>query len=210
MRKLLLVMCLVLGTASLASAALVPVLTINPVDVGLSGGRLGGVSDPLEAGDVIGIHVKVGHNQYPGDTSKDGYNILGVDVELAPIGAGSLSMNGGGSSTEVDGDNYPYVNGSGAVVMVSRRTNSAGTRNQVVHNGIEFTCDGDGNVLLDLNLATNGHGVNTYRDYKIDGAPYGPTGEANLQELVIYQIPEPFTMSLLGLGALALIRRRKA
>jgi len=60
-------------------------------------------------------------------------------------------------------------------------------------NYIDFHCDGPGDVLIKLVLINNADGtIITVED-----------------ELIIHQIPEPMTMSLLGLGGLALIRRRR-
>lgn len=52
----------------------------------------------------------------------------------------------------------------------------------------ELHCDGVGDVLVQV------------RD--LTGAP--------IQDLIIHQIPEPLTMSLLGLGGLGLLRRRRS
>jgi hypothetical protein len=65
---------------------------------------------------------------------------------------------------------------------------------------IWFHCDGEGLVLLDLMPGQNFGGS---WDAGFNAAEIAGT-------LEIIQVPEPMTMSLLGLGGLALIRRRRA
>jgi hypothetical protein len=66
--------------------------------------------------------------------------------------------------------------------------------------GFAIHCDGEGDVIVDL---TQGAGTT--------GTAGGDSyGDADYGDLTIHQVPEPVTLSLLGLGGLALIRRRRA
>jgi hypothetical protein len=87
--------------------------------------------------------------------------------------------------------------------------------------GFRFHCEGNGEVLVDLvedgprtyNVMNNGTNVIatswSYWMY-LGGNAHGPIYGIGpyLGDIVIHQIPEPFTLGLLGLGGLALIRRR--
>jgi hypothetical protein len=44
----------------------------------------------------------------------------------------------------------------------------------------------------------------------VDGSTFGPYQGDWGAPITIHQIPEPFTMALMGLGGLVLIRRRRA
>jgi hypothetical protein len=85
--KKLLVLMLVLGLASVASATVIDVV---PVDVGTSGGRLGGMDDMLQVGDVIGLKIVLNSNPYPGYSSYDGYLLSSMALKLDVVGPGSL------------------------------------------------------------------------------------------------------------------------
>jgi hypothetical protein len=69
---------------------------------------------------------------------------------------------------------------------------------------IDIHCGGAGDLTVTMTPVTTSGG-----SYYIDGSPI--SADLIDGEVTIYQvIPEPLTMSLLGLGGLALIRRRRA
>jgi len=118
----------------------------------------------------------------------DGFNIMDV------TGAQNLMIAGGlpaGASDQLIG--------------------ASGLGTATLFDHIAIHCTGDGDVTVTVAAAT-------------EACPYGmpivnslETGWANEADdsasggmLTIYQVPEPMTMALLGLGGLALIRRRRA
>ena len=60
-------------------------------DVGGSEGRLGGLSDPLQVGDVVGIDFVLNHNPHPELPSDDGYLLASMDLDLVATGPGWLT-----------------------------------------------------------------------------------------------------------------------
>jgi hypothetical protein len=218
--KKLVALLLVLGLASAASATVIDVV---PVDVGQSGGRLGGMDDPLEASDVIGLKIVLNHNPYVGYPSYDGYILSSMDLDLHIAGPASLDVgtrNKAGDPvwqfdpglTGVVNDDDGLANGLNQITAVAF-TPVGGTNYHPddLMWDLLLHCDGPGEVIIDLTLL----GLTEYADYS-DGqglAPY-PAGawkaaiEEDLGDLVIYQVPEPMTIGLLGLGGL-LLRRRK-
>lgn len=93
---------------------------------------------------------------------------------------------------------------------------------QVTLGTIEITIDKTNGPIGEINIFARVGGLG-WGDSSADGAPdvyYGPnaaldgnpvagTPYGDLAVVTIRQVPEPATMSLLGLGALALIRRRR-
>jgi hypothetical protein len=220
--KKLLAMCLVLGMASIANAAVVELVKS---DIGLSEGRTGGHDDPLLPSDVIGIEIVVTMNPvylYPGYPSYQGYIISNVDLDLHAVGPGSLgvvTLKAGGPNVGTDLDSIvledPPIDVNGDIPRIqglSLGAISVWEELDLVMDNILFHCDGPGPVLLDLTL----FGPSKYADYQYANGDVYPdlSGwkdlvEEDLGDLVIYQIPEPITMTLLGIGGLALLRRRR-
>ena len=219
--KKLLAMCLVLSIATLANAEvldLLPsVLQVQTYDVGLSGGRTGAEDSKLLYSDIIGVSVVVGYNYYAGYPAYSGYLVSSVDIDLHVVGAGSLTVNtkklGGAPDVLTDLDTLiitpvpPIVNGPTIDRMQGISLGGIGA-GSIIISKVFFHCEGDGDVLLDLTLL----GLSEYAPYNLDGTAYpgyGPMTEQDLGDLMIYQIPEPMTMVLLGLGGLGLLRRRR-
>ena len=81
----------------------------------------------------------------------------------------------------------------------------------VMFDHIAIHCEGplDVQVTLDVEQTASIYGVPTIISSETGfaiGEDFGALGD----QLTIYQVPEPMTMALLGLGGLALIRRRRA
>ena len=230
--KKVLVLMLVLGLATAASAAVIDVVA---VDVGQSGGRTGGPNDPLEESDVIGLAIVLTHNPYPDFPTYDGYWTDGIDVDLHVSGPGSLDVPGlfdknldrigddlqkhadwgvwaqSGNNDGTPAGYEPLIVGnaigkmSGGVLENGITAVEGGT--DLIWN-LLLHCDGPGEVIIDLTF-TDGR----YADASTPGGNYYgdllPLSEALLGDLVIYQaIPEPMTIGLLGLGGLFLRRRK--
>lgn len=210
--KKLLAMCLVLSMATLANAAVLETVTY---DVGQSGGRDGRTLETaLIPSDVIGVAILVGTNPYPGYPAYDGYLVSGVDIDLHAVGPGSLSVG-------IDKLGNPMVSTDLDSIVVDLPVAGDLPRMQGISLGgigagssiadlITFHCDGIGVVILDLTLL----GLTEYSPYQTPlGLPYPgdwmAATENDLGDLVIYQIPEPITMVLLGLGSLGMLRRRR-
>ena len=227
--KKLLVLMLVLGLATAASATVIDVV---PVDIGQSGGRTGGVDDPLEESDVIGLKIVLNSNPYPGTSypSYDGYILSSMDLDLHISGPGSLDAGTYGKQgpnwqanpglspfgvVDADGDISNGLDQISGVALTPVGPDLAGA----VPEGVDLMwdlllhCDGIGDVVIDLTL----NGLTEYAVWS-NGTGTGPSEipqsvweaatENDLGDLVIHQIPEPMTVALLGLGGLFLRRRK--
>ena len=175
MKKLLAVL-LVLGIANAVSAAVV----LDPAMDGI-------VLDPS---DTILIPIIT-------DDSLYGLNAAVVVVS----GPGSIvGASGTAAAGELGWDPTlsfdPAVDGQRAEIGFG--TFGAPGTGQV--GFIEFHCDGEGPVVLEIQPAYGfgGSAKTDFTEPQIGGT------------ITIVQTPEPMTMSLLGLGGLALIRRRRA
>ena len=125
---------------------------------------------------------------YPGTPEYAGYNVMDVhdaqNIEIAgtlPSGANDMLI---------------MASGVGEVVMFD-------------HIAIHCTDDGNVEVTVTPEQVSSAWGVPVIYCPETgwaNDADFGAIGGS----LLIYQVPEPMTMALLGLGGLALIRRRRA
>ena len=226
MRKLL-VLCWVLCIGSVANASVLEVVTY---DIYLSEGRLGlSPADRLQPGDRVGIRIEVGYDPYPdrGYPSYDGYLVSSVDIDLHVAGPGGLYIppwpelppfpipEGGFDVLDTDLDSLVY-DWTGAAYTPGYFERIEGislaglSYGEIIIDNAWFEC-GTQSATTVLNLTL--YGLSEYSPYQtIMGGPY-PGGwlamtEEDLGDLVIYQIPEPMTVALLGVAGIGLLRRR--
>jgi hypothetical protein len=149
-------------------------------------GEPGSIENPLVKSDTITIQIV-----------SVGGPLLALGADVTVEGPGSLVDAGYNVAGDPTFTRAPIVEGQRALLAV-------GDFNGVGSNPgyLVFHCDGEGLVLIGIgpNVAVGG---------SIDGTTFGPV-EGYLPAITIHQVPEPMTMSLLGLGGLALIRRRRA
>ena len=230
--KKMLSLLLVAVMSSMASAA---VISLSTYDVGSSDGRLGtSAVDQLQAGDVVGLQMVLEHNAYAGFSSYDGNFTSQFALKLASSGNGSLSvpevlqgknfvfdvkMNaafdlGVKKIAAVAGDD-PVTNGGLNIDFLEAALLSGGLGaapgGSVLVWNILFTADGTADTEMALNAGTGG----LYSPYKnFAGDNYFPASSpitnGDVSGTTIHQVPEPMTMTLLGLGGIAALRRRRA
>jgi hypothetical protein len=227
MMKKLLILMLVFGLASLANATVVDVVTVGLGDMGHAGTE----EDPLEESEIIAIQIILNHNPYAGYPSYDGYFTDGVDLDLHVTGAGSLGvvqlLKKGiyyddlqhHADFAVWAESDPLIVGNAIASM------SGGVLTGGIHGAAGGTpliwnlyihCDGDGPVNIDLTLNDGRYapygdpaGDPFYADFDPRNGTWLAMVEADLGDLTIYQVPEPATIALLGLGSMFLMRRKR-
>jgi len=118
----------------------------------------------------------------------------------------NVVMTGGDISLNATNNSFlegPWAGGYIPVVMFNSYP--------ILMQGLMFHCDEPTDVTISLVAAGQGITRLEYDAYKnVIGQTviYAP-GQV-LDTILVHQIPEPMTMSLLGLGGLALLRRRRA
>ena len=209
--KKLLVLMLVLGLVTMANATIIDVVQVGLGDMGHSGTEL----DPLELSETIDIKLVLNHYPSAYGSQYDGYALSSMDLDLHIIGKGSLGgtvnkvgdiwHNNGFGAWGDSGITPTGVDQMGGVASPIIAGSAGGT--DLVWN-LTVHCDGPGPITIDLTL----NGLSEYSNSS-DGAgnmwpPIVAMTEASLGDLVIYNIPEPMSIALLGLGGLFLRRRK--
>ena len=196
--KKLLVLVLVLGMASMASAALQISVNGNPEPIDSE--------IILEPSDTVMLDVWTDSMIYAGAQGEGDWFLM-CDNNLGTIsgGAANAAIQATGNVLAIyDGKEAgawviesPFDGVGGGVVALGAPMMAG----DVLYDQILFHCEKLGDTVISLVS-----GVAIVPDV---GDPYVEvTGVWD--EVVIHQIPEPMTMSLLGLGGLALLRRRRA
>jgi len=234
--KKLLVLALVLGMATLANAAIVLQLETvgtatdeagNPVD------RDGSQEKPLMPSDTIMLQVTLLNNpfEYQGTPypDYDGYYCDSFDLDLHVTGLGTVAIADSGPPFFAPDLKYAEgfvgpnsgVSADGKTIdqMAGVTLTPVGPGPQALIWNIIFHCEGVAGagpevVLVDLTGNPNDLGVigsySAYEKTATGGAwEFIQMRVENLGSLEIWQVPEPLTLSLLGFGGLALLRRRR-
>lgn len=188
MRKVL--VFVLLGFTSIAMAG--PVNTGKLIQLSVDGQPAPDVIELYES-DWITLDILVANGHYT----------AGIDLDLEIIGPGHIMLDPAYVSVPEDiivGDFESWsklvegVTDTGIAAIVGV---SFGEVEGTIVDHILFHCDGLGEVTVQLTL----HG-----DTEVDGNLITPE---DLGGITIIQIPEPMTLSLLGLGGLFLVRRKR-
>ena len=181
MKKILLSLILVVALSSYASAALIG-LQISS----LNGEPIDPVSEiTIFPSDVINFDIVY--------TSEGAGNLFVLDTGVVVDGPGTLDL------TDLT---WPYNEGFNQVVdNIINTASFNGMGDGILVDHLLLHCDDFGDVIISL-APTNIGGTGTiHMDYSSFAGEWG--------SILVHQIPEPMTMALLGLGGLALIRRRR-
>ncbi len=212
MMKKLLVMALVLGLAAVSSATVVEVQTVGLGDQGHAGTQ----EDPLAIGECIEIALVLNQNLYDGYPSYNGYMLSGIGVDLVVEGAGAFDYKsftkGGDPIVNTNLSTFSFAGLQNGVHLegVSLDGLSAGEGARQVFYNFIVCCTGEGPMTISLiDTATVGDDYAPYTS--LSGGPFPdwqPLLQEDLGSLTLYNVPEPMTVGLLGLGGLFLRRRK--
>jgi hypothetical protein len=203
-----------------ANAEVISVITTGDGSMGHAGTS----TDPLVPDETIGIAILLNFNYYPGWPDYDGYVIEGIDLELQVSGPGTLEVPMVGkvptpvlqhhSYFGVWSQPYPLIEDNaieqmaGVVLsgVITPYDDGGGGPGVLIWN-LFIQCDGAGEAYLDLKP----RGEWIIYPYNTDPLENGfVVTEDDLGDLTIYQIPEPMTIALLGLGGIFLLRRKQS
>jgi hypothetical protein len=172
--KKLLVMFVVLGMASMASAAVT-------VDVHVNGQQWDG-SSSVSPSDIVSVWYFESANPFSGGFTGFNLNVSDGDYVADSLGVLGGALFGGLNAT--DATNGFDIGGAASYF-------NADTAGGIVHFEFHVPNLPDSSVILIRQTA-------------------GTWGGGDFPSTDIHVTPEPVTMSMLGLGGLALLRRRRA
>ena len=220
--KKLLVLVLVLGMASLVQAA--PVMSFDLVPTGGEAGHGFCPDDPLLPSEWVELDVVysgtmplfssgmlyltiTGDGEWCGPDAGAYQPVPGVPIEEAwtvhPNFTQAAMVPGYNSMTKIDSRNIEIGGNTAPYTFVQVMPG------EIIFDHLNIHCTGIEDVVVTLTTAPNPDnpvGTPIYWD----GATQVEDLEALGSSITIYQIPEPMTMSLLALGGLGLLRRRRA
>jgi hypothetical protein len=188
MMKKLFILLTVLAMASVSQAAVIDIVISS-----LNGVPIDPVTEiTIDMSDEINMDIIYTNEGAPG--------LLGLDSIVTATGPGSLDVSqltwpfdeGFNRTIEyVPGTSYNISTGS-----------FGGINDTIAVDHVLLHCDlVPGDVFVVMSPDTAGGG-----SIHVDGSPYQGTWGPGV---TVHQIPEPMTIALLGLGGLALLRRRK-
>ena len=179
--KKLLVLTLVLALTSVSFATLVGLGA--PAE-----GDPGSMTNPLAESDTIIIPI-----------TSDGGGLLGLDALIEVVGPGSIT----GAIGQADAGTYgwdpafAFAPDLAAQAVEVGQGNFSGNFDTTV-GYVEIHCDGPGEITISI---VNASAFGGSADMSFNVPDFGGP-------ITIYQIPEPMTVALLGLGGLFLRRRK--
>ena len=235
--KKLLVLMLVLGIASMASATVIDVVLDGAGDAGHAGTS----GDPLANGESIFIKLVLNfddgsYNAGTGSgdySSYDGYVLSAMDLTLTADSDGTMAVGTypgergaallhntdwtfSGSPTIASNmlDTGPYASTAATLGGITQGIDTWDGSAQVVTDllwSIEVTANGTGDISLTWGMATTPGAYYPWVEDKYGGTSPTPASLVSGDlggTLTIYVVPEPMTIALLGLGGLFLRRRK--
>ena len=231
--KKFLTLLMVLGMVTTANATIIDVVK----DGTGSAGHAGTASDRLDIGETILIQLVLNDNDWVSSrygeatADYDGYVLSGFDVSMT-VGSSGKVMKKGGFGGAVSGhlnfalfgivgfddtgDNF-IDNISGASSLTSPIAGANGPIPLVWNFKVEALSGGIINVDLGMNMGSTGESLNQYGDFPPSLSPdpvpvtfeWKDMAQTDFSNLDLYVVPEPMTISLLGIGCLGMLYRRR-
>ena len=227
--KKILTLLMVLGMVTIANATVIDVVRDGVGDQG----NAGTAGNPLVAGETIGIKIILNNNpfMYEGThyPAYDGYFLSGVGFDLDVSDNASLEP-----AHKTSGPPFytPYDEVSVVTGFVGKFTDPYIIDNTFYFEGISLEDIGPGELTMiwDLTVTASGAGAakidvdlimpedlaNTLKYAEYEMFPpatvrtYDYLTQSDFGSLTdLYQVPEPMTIALLGLGGLGLMYRRR-